>query len=586
MITSLPWLFEHVMPALLRASWQATVLAGIVLLIHRLLGARLSARARHMLWAVVVLRLLMPIVPQSPLSVFNLARMSAGDWSSERSERATGASAAFVGKLSALENGAGAPAGDTAPLQIASGSVAKRVTVPMVLGITWACGVLVLCVRVARACISVSRLRRQLDPVDDPQVARIVEQSAKLLRLRGLPVVLAGDHAPTPAVVGMLRPALLLPARVLRDFDPQELKLIVLHELAHLKRHDIAGNWVLCIATMVHWFNPLVWLIAWRVRGDRELACDELVLLRSEGGEAQAYGRTLLKLIEHLSPRPAPRQLVGIVESSGPIKRRVRMIARFNPRSSGGWLLGLCLVVMLGCTTLTDAVSADDKKAPPGGAVPAAFAPAAQADPGGADAGAATEAELQAALQRVVPELRFEGVTFGDVVQFIRDICKVNIVVESKMLEAAGIDRSAPVTMNLRRITLEQALEHLLKDIGGGTVLLDYMIDKGAIVISTEEALAGRVKTVFYNVQHLMVGPDGKPLAGEQLAAKMKSLTKIIQDFVASDTWRDNGGSVGGIAEFNGKLIITHTPKHHQQIAWLLDKLGENPTTVPALAEK
>jgi hypothetical protein len=415
----------------------------------------------------------------------------------------------------------------------------------------------------------------------------MIDQCAPMLRLRRRPRVLAGENVSTPAVVGIFRPALLLPARVLREFDPAELRLIVLHELAHLKRHDVAGNWLIVIACIVHWFNPLVWLIAWRVRADRELACDELVLACSEGRDAQAYGQTLLKLIEHLSPRPVSRQLVGIIESIGPLRRRVHMIARFNPTTSSRWAYGLCLLMILGCTALTDAVKADNNNttqrvAP---AAPAATDPQRNL-PVAADEKVATAAELQAGLQRVLPEVRFDNVAFTDVVDFLRDTSRVNLLVEWRELEAAGIERNAPVTLQLRRVTLEQTLEHILKDVGGGSVRMEYMIDKGAIVISTEDALAARTQVVFYEVKDLMRNADGKALGGEELAAKTKSLIKLVQDFVSPDSWKDNGGSVGTIAEFNGKLIVTQTPKNHQQVEWLLTKLRENPTTEPAMAIK
>ena len=54
--------------------------------------------------------------------------------------------------------------------------------------------------------------------------------------------------------------------------------MVLLHELAHLKRHDLAVNWLLGLLQSVHWFNPALWLVFRRVRADREVACDELVL--------------------------------------------------------------------------------------------------------------------------------------------------------------------------------------------------------------------------------------------------------------------------------------------------------------------
>src|SRR4029077_14707038 len=94
---------------------------------------------------------------------------------------------------------------------------------------------------------------------------------------------------------------LLLPLSVLRDFDRRELRLIFLHELAHLRRNDVLTNWLVAILQIIHWFNPLLWLAFARLRADRELACDELVLSVTQQQERRVYGQTMIKLLQTLS---------------------------------------------------------------------------------------------------------------------------------------------------------------------------------------------------------------------------------------------------------------------------------------------
>jgi hypothetical protein len=108
------------------------------------------------------------------------------------------------------------------------------------------------------------------------------------------------------------------------------------------------------------------------------------------------------------------------------------------------------------------------------------------------------------------------------------------------------------------------------------------MIDKGAIVVSTEEEFAGRTETVFYDVRDLMVTPEGAALTGEKFDTKLKSLVEVIVGTIAADTWQRNGGQVGGIQTYNNKLIVTHTSKTQEQVAQLLAKLREQPATRPA----
>jgi beta-lactamase regulating signal transducer with metallopeptidase domain len=582
-LTALEW-------ALWRATWQASALAALVLVLQTLLGKRLGGHGRYLLWIVVIVRLLLPVAPQSRWSLYNLA---------SGAQTTTTIVAPRVETAETTEFSAKAQAGKSTPtiskLELAATvPVARpidwRHLAPLLIGATWLCGIIVLSMNVIAACWWLRRVQRSLHAVTDPRILAIVESSRELLSLRYRPHVLRGDSVRTPAVVGVFRPALWLPTQVLARCDDEQIRLIVLHELAHLKRNDVPTNWLIAAATILHWFNPIVWLVAMRMRSDRELACDELVLSISAGRDAQAYGRTLLRLVELLStPKSIPQpHVVGILESTGPMKRRVRMIARFNPPppslgKSSRWIWTFALLLGLGCTTLTDAVHGDDT-----GKQPQQPQPKAQQVKPAAHAGAAVvdhpqdKAELERLLGQVLTEVKFESMGFSDIIDFLRDQTGANIIVEWRALENAGIDKNTPVTLRMQRAAVDQVLDHLLHDVGGGTVKLDYMIDKGAIVISTDEELGKRVTTVSYDVSDLMMrGPSGESLTGEPLQQHLSQLMKLIQDTIAADSWKDNGGTVGSIMEFNQKFVIQQTPKTHQQIERLLDRLREQPTSQP-----
>lgn len=357
MNASLESALSFVLNGLWRASWQASILAIVVLILQKILGKRLGGRGRFALWAIVLMRLLIPVLPESRFSVFNLMH---------RSKQPVAAPVAVepeheipiivIGPHSAK------------PQAAVEVPVFQKHTIRWSTWIfaAWFAGVLTLALRVAQICWELSLTVRSLAVVTDPDLLRVVESCAKTLHLRRIPRVLAGDTVQTPAVVGLFRPKLLMPSHVLASCDSREIRLIVLHELAHLKRHDIAGNWLIALASILHWFNPFVWILAARMRADRELACDELVLAHSTG-DAHAYGQTLVKLIEILSPRIrsfnlAPKHLaiVGILESTTPMQRRVRMIAQFNPKQSRRWIWTIVVLGLLGSVALTDAVRGEN----------------------------------------------------------------------------------------------------------------------------------------------------------------------------------------------------------------------------------
>lgn len=132
----------------------------------------------------------------------------------------------------------------------------------------------------------------------DPIIAAL--QAASLqLGLRRPVAVLIHPHKTIPVVWGFLRCRLLLPAAA-RQWCDEQLRSVLLHELAHIKRRDPMALLLTQIACALHWFNPLVWIASWRLCVERERACDDLVL--TSGVRPSAYAGHLLEIVSQLSP--------------------------------------------------------------------------------------------------------------------------------------------------------------------------------------------------------------------------------------------------------------------------------------------
>jgi len=160
----------------------------------------------------------------------------------------------------------------------------------------------------------------------------------------------------SPALIGLRRLRLLLPRGIGAQFAGRELRYIFLHELAHVKRGDLWLNWLVTALQIMHWFNPLLWLGFARLRADRELACDELALLRAGDKAGTAYGETVVKLLENLNRPGAIPGLVGILEDKQQMRRRISMIANFR-RPGRSPVLAVFLIAALAAAALTDAQS-------------------------------------------------------------------------------------------------------------------------------------------------------------------------------------------------------------------------------------
>mgnify|MGYP000978269726 CR=1 FL=1 len=140
------------------------------------------------------------------------------------------------------------------------------------------------------------------------------------------------------------------------------MRLIFLHELAHLRRRDLALNWLLAAVELIHWFNPLVWHVTRRLRADREEDCDALALA-TQPTAGRAYGEVMLKLLERVTPGPATASSLGTASVGilgdhepdiRPLLQRLRAIKRFRPDARTG-LVGFCTWLAVALIGFTDA---------------------------------------------------------------------------------------------------------------------------------------------------------------------------------------------------------------------------------------
>jgi beta-lactamase regulating signal transducer with metallopeptidase domain len=144
-----------------------------------------------------------------------------------------------------------------------------------------------------------------------------------------------------PALVGLLRPRVALPADFEQRFDAKQRELVLAHEDVHRARRDNHWNALGALLCVLHWFNPLAWLALRCMRADQELACDSAVMARYPGSEA-AYGRALL-LAQGAMPAGLP--WAGW-QSPHPLVERMDML-KLTPHHRGRRALGLALLAGL-----------------------------------------------------------------------------------------------------------------------------------------------------------------------------------------------------------------------------------------------
>jgi beta-lactamase regulating signal transducer with metallopeptidase domain len=174
-------------------------------------------------------------------------------------------------------------------------------------------------------------------------VVVLVGQSWRQWRLARL-----GEHLPagsSPALVGLIRPRVVLPVDFEQRFRPEERALILAHEAVHRQRLDNLWNLCATLLAALHWWNPLAWWAARRLRADQELACDASVLAaRPDCGVI--YAAALLAA-HHLRPPAAP--IASRWGSAHPLVERIAMLKHpVKAHRSVVALAGLALVVSTG----------------------------------------------------------------------------------------------------------------------------------------------------------------------------------------------------------------------------------------------
>lgn len=327
---------------LLESSWQAALLAGLVVLVQLAFGKTLQPRWKYLLWFLVLGRLLLPSVPESPVSMYRYVPASPV-------QVVEPLQAQFA--KSPLPPPALVPNTD-ARVQ-ASPISAPSISWREILFTSWLIGVgVLLTVFLVRNRAFYRKLRlsgtKASDTVQD-LCARLAEE----LQIRKPITVLDTHSVCSPAVVGLLRPQLLLPEGLASRLSREELTAVLLHELAHVKRGDLWINLLVSLLQIAHWFNPVLWWAFARMHGDRELATDSLALSIASDATRETYGRTLLKLLVTPVYTNSLQPSLGILENHKQLKSRIEQIARFRPRAYAWSLLGILLLVALGAFALT-----------------------------------------------------------------------------------------------------------------------------------------------------------------------------------------------------------------------------------------
>jgi len=320
-------------------SVQTAVLGALVWLADVPLRKRGWPQVRYALWALVFVKLLLPPDFALPTSVvapfFTRTAQATAERITAKPAPAAVAPAAVAPTSSAPATPQAVP-GRVEPAPMAP-SPAPLVTPEMprpsfktLAMLLWAAGVISILTWLIAKMRGLGRMAAEgaARQTGEPLEA-MARQCAKRLGLRRPPRAVVTDKSPSAAVFGVLRPVILLPERSAREASEKELEHMLLHELAHVKRWDLAANALQTLLHVAFWFHPFVWLAGRRARALRELCCDATVA-RVLGEKTSEYRETLLEEGRRILAirSNVGLGLLGLFESQSRLRQRLEHLAR------------------------------------------------------------------------------------------------------------------------------------------------------------------------------------------------------------------------------------------------------------------
>jgi beta-lactamase regulating signal transducer with metallopeptidase domain len=250
--------------------------------------------------------------------------------------------------------GAGVIGAGAAHEFLAAGTGSPLLTLPGHWGTAlFLCWLTIACFAMLRLAIGLwhlQGLRRSCIPIEAVELDSTVRNTVANLNLSRPATLATSERVSVPAVIGFFKPVIVIPTWALRELPSEELNIILLHEFAHLRRWDDWTNLLQKMVRAIFFFHPAVWWIESRLSLEREMACDDQVLAKTDN--PRGYAQCLISLLEKSVARRGWAMAQALVHRARESSLRVAQILDAGrPNSKHVWkpALGLVGVFSLVC---------------------------------------------------------------------------------------------------------------------------------------------------------------------------------------------------------------------------------------------
>lgn len=355
---------------LLETSIIGSFLVLIILLLRFIFKNKIKKSIIYYLWIILIIKLLIPIGPESKLSIFNLVNVKNLNYetvnnvdinnnilnqNNELNEINTAIQEENTSINEEINNNSNIKINsneETTELKKKNKSVEK------ILFLIWISGTLSILLLKLMIYIRFKKsINNEYKNNLNYKYNIDISKELKLLNIKRNIKVIVTDKSITPSLIGIINPKILIPKIILKDIEKNELRYIILHELCHYKRKDIFILWLSIFASSINWFNPIINLGMKIMKEDCELACDEMVLDNIEDSEKTYYGKTIINIIEAISIKNKMIGTTSIITSKKSIKERIKIIAKNKKFNFKNIILGIVIIIVFLGIALTNKVS-------------------------------------------------------------------------------------------------------------------------------------------------------------------------------------------------------------------------------------
>ena len=264
---------------------KVSLLLGAAGCVAALLRRRASAATRHLIWNLALVGALTIPVASIALPGWTFAIGTAPE--------AT-AAPPVVDRGNELVAITGTPASLTVDADTPPAGVGRfRLSWPALIGAVYLGGVAVMLIALFVQRSSVRRCARRASDVGDPDWSRLLAECARAMGVRSGVRLRRSCQQSMPMAFGIRRPSILIPA-IADTWSGDRRRAVILHELAHIARRDCLTQTLAFVACTLYWFHPAVWWVTRRLRIERELACDDRVIVA--GTQPREYAGHLLEI--------------------------------------------------------------------------------------------------------------------------------------------------------------------------------------------------------------------------------------------------------------------------------------------------